>query len=160
MRQLLQQLLVFDPTKRINATDALNSPFLRQGPVIACDQIPERPAAPQRKSLLWAKGASVPPEKPPAAGNIRDVLRLSKSKTIDRLSRKKPSLTSIRVAAASITRSATSYDLPQNEQPIDEPATSIKKLDRAFDLPSIPALSPIQMCSDWNSGRTALVQRL
>ncbi|KAI8138431.1 kinase-like domain-containing protein [Fennellomyces sp. T-0311] len=153
MLDLLHQLLIFDPTKRINATDALKSTFLRKTRIVMYnDEDDAVPPAP-RKSMLWSKGVSMAPADKPPGNNI--LLRLSKSKTMDRLQRKKPSLTSIRIAAANIGKSVSSYDFqnqPSTTDPCINNTIDDKTLDRAFDLPSIPVLSPIQMCSDWNSG--------
>ncbi|KAI9494145.1 kinase-like domain-containing protein [Zychaea mexicana] len=273
MLDLLAQFLTFDPACRINAADALASPFLRcrrhdsttssttlPSPSIMdhtnnnnsdnsnnnkqntppLNNAQQSQQQQQRKSLLWAKGVAMkPPPTPsqqqqqqssiPIGGNnfkmaggagsmaqdIRDVLRLSKSKTIDRLQRKKPSLTSIRIAAANIGRSTSSYDFSINQQQqqrrrssqelstststfsirrkkppssvvVEENVIDIRNSSNnssrnttssssstgsgsirkkqgvaAFDLPSIPALSPIQMCSDWGTTTRAasLVQQ-
>lgn len=149
MIDLLAKCLVFRPEDRITASEALQSHFMREledgtlTPLVMMDPPTPAPTKKTSGSILWAKGvASHPQGQGPVSWmgrDLKDALRLSKSKTIDRFQLKRPSLSSLRMRTQ------------------DDKQDSHK--EKGFDLPSIPMLSPIQVGSNGEPTRTAsLVQ--
>ncbi|ORY91336.1 hypothetical protein BCR43DRAFT_104999 [Syncephalastrum racemosum] len=147
MIDLLARCLVFRPENRITAIDALQSHFMRERedgtltPLVIMEAPTPAPTKKTNGSILWAKGVASQPQGPVSwmGRDLKDALRLSKSKTIDRFQLKRPSLSSLRMRTQEEKKSASK--------------------EEGFDLPSIPMLSPIQMCSNGEPTRTAsLVQ--
>lgn len=189
MLDLLSKFLIFDPSKRINATDALDCDFFKEYPaetIIPVDKEPvnqenqrriqkiksksipsliekaQQASAPKnlgmakleqqtQKSILLEKATAAPVSKPSSwmAQDIKDAFRLSKSKTIDRLHRKKPPLTTITTLETSVSQK---YEAGRKIHDTDQQRRRANRYTReddpTFDLPSIPILSPIQMCHE------------
>lgn len=167
MLDLLKRFLVYDPSRRIKASEALRSTFLCEDTHHALNSgstcCPEKdfdvlPLPPPRKSLLWSKGViSSSTTAPRIPQDIREALRISKSKTIDRLHRKsKPSLRMDHDSNL-LHKSNSANNFQQHHHRVQQQQHQHTNTDNppqqplAEHLPSIPVLSPI--FAEWGERR-------
>ncbi|CDH60381.1 protein [Lichtheimia corymbifera JMRC:FSU:9682] len=168
MLDLLKRFLVYDPSRRIKASEALRSTFLcedKNHALYSSTCCPEKdfdvlPLPPPRKSLLWSKGVTSSSTAPRLPQDIREALRISKSKTIDRLHRKsKPSLRMDHDTSNLLHKSNSANDfqhhhhhhVQQHHQHQHTNSDNPPQQPLAEHLPSIPVLSPI--FAEWGERR-------